>query len=97
MTALSPWNRGHSRTGNRAGKFVSPGGFKLLTPATQPVLKPLLLQRCPEQLRKGRAFSLPNAMDNAHPAQLRPYRFVSSAQLVAQAKILEKPSQSCPG
>lgn len=97
MTALSPRNHGHSRTRNRAGKFVSPGGFKLLAPATQPVLKPLLLQRCPEQLRKRRAFFLPNAMDNAHPTQLCPYRLVSSAQLAAQAKILEKPSQSCPG
>lgn len=97
MTALSPWNHGHSRTGNRAGKFFSLGGFKLLAPATQPVLKPPLLQRCPEQLRKRRAFFLTNAMDNTHPAQLCPYRLVSSAQLVAQAKILEKPSQSCPG
>lgn len=88
MTALSLRNCGRSRTRNRTGKFVSPGGFKVLAPATQPVLKPLLLQRCPEQLREGQAFFLPNAMGNAQP---------SSAQPVAQAKILEKPLQSYPG
>lgn len=97
MTALPLRNCGRSRTRNRTGKFVSPGGFKVLAPATQPVLKPLLLQRCPEQLSKGRAFFLPNAMGNAQPAQLYPYRLVSSAQPVAQAKVLEKPLQSYPG